>query len=419
MVEGASPEQEFQYPHQTPVPPPDAATGHSPPTYLYQQPAFSQYAVHDPQFQPFAHPSQLFIAQSHAPDSALSRILSHPNVAVHRDSLVHYLCMTPGLWAELYRPEVPSPAHHLLKQGLVLKYGRLPDDLWMLVNELREQPDFPQLQDHCVSAILSTTPQQNPPQTPSVFTEREVRVLGNPGYGAPFGQPHDSPLLVLPRGEGSQTGATTPLSVAGPSRSKSQSPYQRTRGRAPKGERYKCPYTNCKHEPFRNAGNFTNHMRSAHFESEYRNRHPSEFLMRESSPAPSVSGDGPSSSTTTASGSPLAFRAASQDYFGANLASVMSRETSVSLGYHGVEGIGPDAGSGRSGQEEPQEPVVTRKMATSSLTEEFALEQGRQGVRAINPPDDISEASPTQEGPVGFAEFQMMEQRRRGKGKRK
>lgn len=49
--------------------------------------------------------------------------------------------------------------------------------------------------------------------------------------------------------------------------------------RAPPGNAYICPYKYCKHAPFRNVGNFNNHMRKCHAEFRIAKWNQSEFLM--------------------------------------------------------------------------------------------------------------------------------------------
>jgi hypothetical protein len=318
---------------------------------------------------------------------------------------------------------VPDHVHQLLTECVALNYGRLPDDLGILVNELRDLSEFPHLQTHLVNVIMSTVPQRDPPHTPSGSSGQDAGPTGIHHLGREFDRSEEtSPILVIssPRtAQSGRTAVTTPLS-AGNARSTPQSPFQRKPRRAPRGERYKCPYTNCKHEPFRNAGNFSNHMRSCHAESPYRNQDPSDFLIPDFSPQPTVRGDVTSSAASNATDSPLSFRRSSQELGNGENTSGGDRSA------HGFESIGDGvlfhashpASIMRGGLNyaDPQEGQGTSGLANGSLLEGFKFSPNSQQLQpdvvSDGDPDTATRLSPAEVGPVGFYDFQMMERHR-------
>lgn len=400
------------------------------PTSIPAEPAFHIGESNHPQY--LDHRSrrsisnsefQSFQPENRSSNELLAALLNHPDIATYKERVCNYLgLVTPSLWAELYRPEIATPVHRRLTRCLSQEWGELPPDIWRLVSHLRAQPDFGLLQHRLVHAITSCLP-QHPPQTPVWNHGYETRSLEDHGAGPTVHRSADaSPILfristpALEQGRQTNTMAMT----AGNLRSKSQSPYQRTRtkGRAPKGEVYKCPYKNCKHEPFRNAGNFNNHMRNAHAESEYRNRHPSEFLMPDASPQPSNQGDGTSSAATNASDSPLATRRTSQELAPADMLATVNPEGFGNIGYDmfhpSQEEIQARIIQEPFENEDFREPGVVSAHGSDLLLEGFRYarraQQDRQDVlqddRVFEPPL----LSPPGAGPVGFGQFQQMEE---------
>ncbi|OCT52061.1 hypothetical protein CLCR_08588 [Cladophialophora carrionii] len=393
--------------------------------FQLQQSAFSSSVHQVPQPDLFGNNAQASPTQSRAWDNVFQSILTHPDIANHRDGVCSYLRIPSGLWTELYKPQVSEHVHYLLTDCLARNYGRLPDDLRILINELRDLPEFPHLRAYLVNVIMSTVPQQVPPKIPSVSSGQDVSATVSHSVGSDFDRSGEtSPILVIssPRtAQSGRTAVTPPLSV-GNARSTPQTPFQRAKGRAPRGERYKCPYTNCKHEPFRNAGNFNNHMRSCHAESPYRNQHPSDFLIPDLSPQPSIQGDAMSSAATNSSGSPLSHRRPSQDFGNPEVADIGDRNALESVGNNEVfhaGHIGLQAGVARGGLDhaDPQEEQVTSGLVNSSLLEGFTFSprsrQLQPGIIWDDAADDTNRLSSTGAGPVGFYDFQMMERSRR------
>ncbi|KAJ9607473.1 hypothetical protein H2200_007551 [Cladophialophora chaetospira] len=375
-IDTSYPEQDFRYGGQPRAPVLNPGPGQPHATFPLQQQALPQFLERQSHFNLSQSYPQAFFSQNHTLHSALSSILSHPDVRAHRDSICFYLRLPPILYAELYRSQTPLPVHQELTTFLSQQHGELPADLWALIDLLREQPDFQQAQAYVIDVITTQVPRQNPAHTPGGSSVRGGPALGLSRATSPIQFHISSPVP----GQG-QTTASTPLSTTNP-RSKSQSPFHRTKGRAPRGERYKCPYTNCKHEPFRNAGNFNNHMRSAHFESPYRNQHPSNFLIPEASPQPSIQGDAPSSSATTASDSPVAYRRQSQDYGSADLAAAFGRDRFANIG----ESAYP-----------------------STIDDEFQASIA-PGATTEDSGQSLPHFSPEEAGHVGFGEFQRLEE---------
>jgi hypothetical protein len=304
---------------------------------LFRHASFPQQFEHLPLQQfPFSIPNSPSSLPRHPLHGSLfTAILNHPEIARHRDSVCNYLRLTPSLWEELYHPEQTSPVHHELTRYLSGRYGKLPADLWKLIDDFRAQQDFAQSQEYFVDTIVSIIRPHSVPPMPISSSEFDGQTITDEH------SEQDSPIQV--RVSGAAEGVSTSSNIFVASSRKSQAPYRRAKGRAPKGERYKCPYLNCKHEPFRNAGNFNNHMRSVHAESEYRKRHPSEFLMPDSSPQPSSHGDAPSSVGTGAAESPV-----SQQRMSRESSLARTRTTSVSQAMLGdnlhpfaAHGLGP------------------------------------------------------------------------------
>ncbi|EXJ59028.1 hypothetical protein A1O7_06459 [Cladophialophora yegresii CBS 114405] len=395
-------------------------------SFPLQQSALPPSSRQVPKLDPFGNNSQAFGAQSHAWDTAFRSILSHPDIAIHRDGVCSYLRIPTGLWNELYNPQVSEHVHHLLTECLARNYGTLPDDLRIVINELRDLPEFPHLQAHLVHVTMSAVPEQDHPQTQSVPSGQDLRPTINHSGGSDFDRSGEtSPGVVIssPRtAQSGQTAVTTPLSM-GNARSTPQTPFQRTKGRAPRGKRYKCPYTNCKHEPFRNAGNFNNHMRSCHAESPYRNQHPSDFLVADLSPQHSIQGDTMSSAVTNSSGSPLSHRRPSREFGNGEALDIGDRNTLEGVGHNAVypashAGLEASVTRGDPNHADPQEAQVTSGLVNSSLLEGFTFipnsRQHQPGTIWDNAADDTNRPSPTQAGPVGFHDFQMMERSRCG-----
>ncbi|KAH0843252.1 hypothetical protein FOPE_08095 [Fonsecaea pedrosoi] len=302
------------------------------------------------------------------------------------------------------------------------EYGRLPPDLWRLVNELRDQYDFEHSRFECID-IISSIP------IPPDLISGGLEATGHGGRD--FG---DSCNRPVPRasegnsslashvsspgpGQGSQTRSTTPVSMVG-GRKKFQSPtYQRAKGRAPKGERYKCPYMNCRHDAFRNAGNFSNHMRNCHAESEYRNRNPAEFLVPDSSPQPSNQGDTTSSVVTSASDSPLTQRRLSQESYGGGNEISNARQDGVryagdftfTTGHNGFQismsqGVFDESSPGPSGPS---------GLSTTSLLEALSFDPSNPGSRLVTSQHERNHEScyPLKDE-AEYGQFQMMEDQR-------
>ncbi|KIW67631.1 hypothetical protein PV04_06868 [Phialophora macrospora] len=401
--------------------------------FQVQQSALPQYFHQAPSVDLLGNGSQAqaFCAQDHAWHHLLRSILAHPDIATYRDGVCNYLRIPLGLWIELYKPQVPDHVHQMLTDCLALNYGRLPDDLGILIKELRDHIDFPHLQTHLINVIMSTVPQRDPPHTPSGSSGQDVRPMGSRRLGRDFDESEEtSPTLVIPSPRTAQSGrtaVTTPL-FTGNARSTPQSPFQRKKRRAPRGERYKCPYTNCKHEPFRNAGNFINHMRNCHAESPYRDQDPSDFLIPDLSPQPSVQGDVMSSAATNADDSPLSYCRSSQEFGNGEIAgggdgSAQWLESIrdgvlIHASHTGFQACIMRGGLNHADSREGQ---VTSGLANSSLLESFRFSpnshQLQLDIALDGGPDDTTRLSPAEVGPVGFYDFQIMERHRYSDGR--
>lgn len=353
VIDTPYPEQGFQHRSQPGAPPLNPIAAQA--AFAFQQQPFPQYLYQQPHSNIPPSDPQAFLFQNHI-DNLLARILASPQTAAHSDSICFYLSLPPDIWATLYKAQSPTPFHHELTGLLSQKHGRPPTEILGLIHQLRERSDFLQAQPHLVNAFITATQQRNPSQTPEGSSASNRQSFA--GGRAPDQSGESSPTLYISSpmvGQESRTTATTPLSV-GITRTQSRSPYKRTKGRAPRGERYKCPYLNCKHEPFRNAGNFNNHMRSTHAESLYRNQHPSNFLMPDVSPQPSIQGD--VSTATSASDSPVNQRRLSREGSAGDLMAVQglslggpsARPNVTDDGASNLSGLSPDdAGSFRFG----------------------------------------------------------------------
>ena len=418
-VTGAShPERELQPTSQPRIYLQESVATPADPIFRFPQPGFPEYPQHGPQFNRFPGSPQPFLTPIPAINNLFARIINHPAIATHSNTLYHYLQLPPSLWAELYKPNERFVQHRQLTHYLSQLYGRLPDDLWALLEELREQPDFLHARNRMAATVLEIAQRQNPPQTPPASTGLNMGLLGNDGFGSSAGQSLEaSPVLVQvfspTPGQPGRAAAPNPFSVDS-SRSTSQN--RKSKGRAPLGERYKCPYTNCKHEPFRNSGNFQNHMRGVHAESPYRHRHPSEFLIPDVSPQASVQGDGTSSAATNASESPVDVRRPSQDCVSGDLTGAVARDRFGSA----------DDGIRRSG--------LLNQMGSSALQENFGSQESHRGSEAgekeagsllggfgfgltgrdghMRIAERKGEFAPGHEEPVGFEQFQLMEEQR-------
>ena len=416
VIDVSSPDQDVRYASQPRTHPHKAVATHTDPAVLFQHSTSSQH-FNQPTQPSFSNFSPRQSLENQNANHLLTRILSHFQIAIYRDGVCNYLRLTVNLWEELYNAPFPSSDHHFLQHCLSERYGKLPADLWGLINKLREQHDFRHLQDHFVNVISSRVTPRNPPQTPlgpSAFARRSI---GSHGAGSAFSQSGDtSPILFRisspVMGQGSQTTVTTPLS-AGDTTGKPQTPYRRTKGRAPGGRRYKCPYTNCKHEPFRNAGNFNNHMRSCHAESVYRNQDPAEFLLPDLSPQPSNQGDWTSSVGTNASNSPLDQQ---RLFHESGIDSGMAVDQNVFEGMGDMLYFaGQDMFTANTVQsmfdhgstQELPNPLV-EGFGSGSTNHEVQLD-----TMTADSPNDVPRSSPADEEPVGFGQFQMIEQRRR------
>ncbi|KIW91125.1 uncharacterized protein Z519_08019 [Cladophialophora bantiana CBS 173.52] len=317
VIHSSTSELEIRYPDQLGLHSHGAIATPMDPAHAFRQPTWSQHLEQTP-VSFLSDDSQTSLSHHETSNTLMAAILSRPDIAAFRDTVCSYLRLTSGLWAELYKPREYSTAHHLLTRCLSQKYGRLPPDLWRLINELRDHHDFEHSRYDYIDIISSIpTPKNQFPNhlAPSAYEGRAFS--GSCSWSVPRPPEESSPLVgqissPVP-GPVGQTRCTTPVFTANGRRRFQTSSNPRKKGRAPKGERYKCPYTNCRHDAFRNAGNFSNHMRNCHAESEYRNQHPADFLVPDSSPQLSNQGDTTSSAVTNASDSPLTRRRLSEE----------------------------------------------------------------------------------------------------------
>lgn len=357
----------------------------------------------------------------------LATILGHPDTPTHRARVCNYLQLTQELWTALFNPQSPSTVQDLLAQQLVQMYGKLPATLWQLITELRNQHDFEQWRNDFVEAISSVSTPHNRSRAPSWFSGYAGRSPG--GFGSRQAlHPSDATSPVVfqfsspVQGHGSRTNSTSPVSIAH-SGSNPQSPFKKKKGRAPQGYKYVCPYKNCKHTPFKNGGNINNHVDRCHAESDYRKKHPAEFLVPESPPLRD-NGDGdewPPSVATNASDSPLYKRNSSQEF--RDIGERMSP-----AGQEGLTGVG-DVMSPPShvvfnmnvGQETFDQIGARAVSASSELASNAFLEgatfnmmdqrQQTANMSKGHGSNGLSEYSPNPDGPVPFGMFQMIEEK--------
>ncbi|KIW82606.1 hypothetical protein Z517_05633 [Fonsecaea pedrosoi CBS 271.37] len=423
MIDSPSSELEIRYPVQMGNQTHRPVTTPMGPAYAFQQatwsPLFDQGRIGFASDNSQTSLSHRQTSNSHA---ILATIIGRRDIAIFRDTVCSYLRLTSALWTELYNPREYSTAHHLLTRYLCQEYGRLPPDLWRLVNELREQYGFEHSRFECID-IISSIP--TPPDLISGGLEAAghgVRDFGDscnrPVPRASEGNSSLASHVSSPGpGPGSQTRSTTPVSMVG-GRKKFQSPtYQRAKGRAPKGERYKCPYMNCRHDAFRNAGNFSNHMRNCHAESEYRNRNPAEFLVPDSSPQPSNQGDTTSSVVTSASDSPLTQRRLSQESYGGE--NEISNAGQDGVRYAGDftfttdhNGFQISMSQGVFDESSPG-PSGSSGLSTTSLLEAFSFDPSNPGSRLVTSQHERNHEScyPLKDE-AEYGQFQMMEDQR-------
>lgn len=325
VIDAPGPERKVQYPVQL----------------------FPAQMEHEFMFPPAAQPQQLDpmrydllsktsrnqIPCTTASNDPLMPILTHPRFATHRTSVWSYFQLTQELWTALYCPRTTSQAGNLLIRCLSQEYGTLPLDLWGLVSDLRGRPEFEHMQNEFVEIIASCLTPQSRSRAASDLIGYEDFSPGGQGTRRGFHHSGATSPGSQPPGYGTQTRPPTPTSNPRLAK-KSQKPNQRTRGKAPRGWRYKCPYKNCK-DSFRSAGNYDNHMLRCHAESEYCKRDPAEFLERDRSP-PLDGGDGRRASLpTNGSDSPLLQRDWSQEF--KDLGDIMP--TAGSEGFTGIGDI--------------------------------------------------------------------------------
>ncbi|OAG36785.1 hypothetical protein AYO21_09058 [Fonsecaea monophora] len=367
MIDSPSSELEIRYPvqmgNQTHRP---VATPMGP-AYAFQQatwsPLFDQSRIGFANNNSQTSLSHRQTSNSHA---ILATIIGRQDIAIFRDTVCSYLRLTSALWTELYNPREYSTAHHLLTRYLCQEYGRLPPDLWRLVNELRDQYDFEHSRFECID-IISSIP--IPPDLISGGLEAT-------GHG---GRDFVQVLVKVVK----------------------QDPRRQFRW----------------HDAFRNAGNFSNHMRNCHAESEYRNRNPAEFLVPDSSPQPSNQGDTTSSVVTSASDSPLTQRRLSQESYGGGNEISNARQDGVryagdftfTTGHNGFQismsqGVFDESSPGPSGPS---------GLSTTSLLEALSFDPSNPGSRLVTSQHERNHEScyPLKDE-AEYGQFQMMEDQR-------
>ncbi|OAL17272.1 hypothetical protein AYO22_11837 [Fonsecaea multimorphosa] len=422
MIDSPSSELEIRYPAPIGFQQSDSITTPMNPVNAFPQATWLQLLEQSRVDCP-SDPSQTALSRHQTSNSNLiiATLVGRPDIAAFRDTVCSYLRLTSGLWTELYKPREYTTAHRLLTRYLSQQYGRLPPDLWRLINELRDQFDFEQSRYECIDIISSI------PTPPNMFTHGLALSGGDgPDLRGPHGwatprslEASSSRAAQMPSpgpGPDSQTRPTTPVSVANGRRRLQSPPHQeaRDKGRAPRGKRYKCPYMNCRHDAFRNAGNFTNHMRRLHAESEYGNRPPADFLVPDSSPQPSNQGDTTSSVITNVSDSPLTRRRLSDE-------SAASEDGMTTAGDDRVRDIGDIAftaeqdkfhigmGQGVFDQGSPEVPVTSR-LESSSLLEAFRFVPTNYSALQMSQCDRKQGSHYPPQDEVRYGQFQIMEE---------